>query len=111
MSACSYRRHSSRLLDLARPPRTYRGLGSIRFANSDPDRGGTARTRARPPPPSTGPATDALPLTNLLWIYPTLPTPYPLRGHVRHIHRRLVVPAFRAGGESRGPVGAHAPGC
>src|SRR4051794_10398502 len=28
--------------------------------------------------------------TNLLWIYPTLPTPYPLRGHVRHIHRRLV---------------------
>src|SRR4051794_34868486 len=28
--------------------------------------------------------------TNLLWTYPTLPTPYPLRGHVRHIHRRLV---------------------
>src|SRR4051794_25294472 len=31
------------------------------------------------------------PITNLLWIYPTLPTPYPLRGHVRHIHRRLVM--------------------
>src|SRR3954449_1863011 len=30
-------------------------------------------------------------VTNLLWIYPTLPTPYLLRGHVRHIHRRLVV--------------------
>src|SRR4051795_6133006 len=29
--------------------------------------------------------------TNLLWIYPTLPTPYSLRGHVRHIHRRLVL--------------------
>src|SRR4051812_23481798 len=29
-------------------------------------------------------------VTNLLWIYPTLPTPYPLRVHVRHIHRRLV---------------------
>src|SRR3954451_7733105 len=24
-------------------------------------------------------------------IYPTLPTPYPLREHVRYIHRRLVV--------------------
>ena len=32
-------------------------------------------------------------ITNLLWIYPTLPTPYPLRGHVRHIHRRLVMRA------------------
>src|SRR3954469_12922010 len=33
-------------------------------------------------------------ITNLLWIYPTLPPPYPLRGHVRHIHRRLVRGGF-----------------
>src|SRR5947209_3933117 len=32
----------------------------------------------------------SVPATNLLWKHPTLPTPYSLRGHVRHIHRRLV---------------------
>src|SRR4051812_43166894 len=35
-------------------------------------------------------ASGGAPATDLLWIYPTLPTPYRLRGHVRHIHRRLV---------------------
>jgi hypothetical protein len=40
-------------------------------------------------------------ITNLLWIYPTLPTPYPLRGHVRHIHRRLVTDGSGQGRTAR----------
>src|SRR3954454_17211316 len=51
-------------------------------------------------------ASGVAPFTNLLWIYPTLPTLYPLRGHVRHIHRRLVTTrkATRTGAPARALV-------
>src|SRR3954463_11202191 len=52
--------------------------------------------------------------TNLLWIYLTLPTPYPLRGHVRHIHRRLVTAASATSGRwsctGRSPAVSAPPG-
>src|SRR5690348_6170236 len=43
----------------------------------------------------------AAPGTNLLTSHLTVPAPYPLRQHVRDIHRRLVTPGMRGRPHSR----------